>query len=242
MPISVSSAARFSLSIRIPAWAGDATVDGLPAAAGSLHEVVVGGSGGATSVSVRLHPEVVVERGWGSRAELAAGGRAATPPADGVAFSRGALVFAHRPTALRSTTRAYVSPVPGEPNDFEIGTREAWNYAVDLASPPRLVRAPSAGWSEARPFATDELPFYLEVSARRLHAWGYWGETNITADLPASPVDCGRAGACGPPTKLRLVPFGATDIRISVFPWLNSSTGASAAAGASTTPVFAARA
>ena len=70
------------------------------------------------------------------------------------------------------------------------------------------------------PFSTAESPFYLEVVGRQIPEWGYWRGTKLTANLPPSPVDC---GGCGPPVKLRLVPYGGTNIRITVFPWFNSS-------------------
>jgi hypothetical protein len=146
-----------------------------------------------------------------------------TPPTDGVAFTRGPLVFAFRPTEVVRVTKSYASAVKGQPNDLEIGTQDAWNYAVDLGTPPRFVRAPSKGWSLGNPFSTKEYPFYVEVRARRLRAWGYWEGTNITDNLPPSPIDCGADGACGAVTMLRLVPYGSTNIRISVFPWFNSS-------------------
>lgn len=57
--------------------------------------------------------------------------------------------------------------------------------------------------------------------------------TNVTMEPPPSPL--------GPPVEedgeeeavtLRLVPFGATDVRISVFPWAYSSPAAAASAAA----------
>ncbi len=46
--------------------------------------------------------------------------------------------------------------------------------------------------------------------------------SNITAQPPPSPFECATApagGECGKEERLRLVPFGGTNIRISVFPW-----------------------
>ena len=81
---------------------------------------------------------------------------------------------------------------------------------------------PSAGWSAAKPFSTDEYPFSVRVAARPLSnaTWGYWRNTSITAQPPPSPLECGAAGRCGPSQTLRLVPFGATNIRIAVMPWV----------------------
>ena len=49
----------------------------------------------------------------------------------------------------------------------------------------------------------------------RASAWGHWRGSKITAPPPVSPV---AEADCGPATKLRLVPFGNTNLRISVFP------------------------
>jgi hypothetical protein len=85
---------------------------------------------------------------------------------------------------------------------------------VHGTAPPTFVRQPSANWSAD--FAFDdsgEYPFAIEVVAREAPEWGYWRGSNITAPPPLSP-----AATSGPPTKLRLVPFGSTNIRIAVFP------------------------
>ena len=106
--------------------------------------------------------------------------------------------------------------------DYEISTADDWAYALLLggASPPgrfAFEPAASAGWRPALPFSTDEHPFSILAPARPIPAcWGFWDGTNITAQPPPSPVaGCDSAQ----PTRLRLVPFGATNLRISVFPW-----------------------
>ena len=140
--------------------------------------------------------------------------------------------------------------------DFEIGTNDTWNYALvipsgsgnttgsggggggggggvglPVAHAPTFDPAPSAGWSSSFPFDdSGEYPFSIKVSARQLHAWGYWEGSKITAVPPPSPVKCSSTAAatanaetaadCGDITELRLVPFGSTNIRMSVFPWL----------------------
>ena len=85
---------------------------------------------------------------------------------------------------------------------------------------------PSAGWSLSMPFSTEEYPFSIVARGRPLDnaTWGYWEQSMITAQPPPSPLNCTALGAaCGPSEALRLVPFGATNLRISVFPWLISS-------------------
>ena len=80
---------------------------------------------------------------------------------------------------------------------------------------------PSAGWREARPFDTESYPFSVVANVRPLsnETWGYFGGSRITAQPPQSPVDCTRE-TCGPRRKLRMVPFGGMNIRVSVWPWV----------------------
>lgn len=146
--------------------------------------------------------------------------------------------------------------------DWEIGTSDPWNYAIDTATAPIFKASPSAGWTPDFPFSTDEYPFYITVQARRLplSQWGYWENSKITANLPPSPLnsvasvgpvaeedrlptvaaECALATklasirqaagdssahaevvGCNEDVQLRLVPYGGTNIRISVFPWFN---------------------
>jgi hypothetical protein len=105
--VSVSAAAAgIKLLIRIPGWADNATVDGQPAANGTIH-LVTCRAGGVTRVSVVLRPAVRVERGWGVAAAAAAAEdpndpsvcRAAT---NGAVIAHGALLYALRPKSVTS--------------------------------------------------------------------------------------------------------------------------------------------
>jgi hypothetical protein len=104
---------------------------------------------------------------------------------------------------------------------------------------------PAASWSPSLAFddADGAYPFSITAAARALSDWGFWSGSKIVAEAPASPVRCaaatghgggggggggggagggegGEEGQCGPETQVRLVPFGGTNIRISVFPWV----------------------
>ena len=111
--------------------------------------------------------------------------------------------------------------------DYEIATDERWAYALDLGTDLDATAAltfdpmPSPGWSAALPFDTENYPFSVRARARALPdtTWGYYGASNITAQPPPSPLDCARA-ACGKSESVRLVPFGGTNIRIAVMPWV----------------------
>ena len=107
--------------------------------------------------------------------------------------------------------------------DYEISTSDPWNYllCVDEAKDEAWLTfdaSRSSGWNIKSAFSETEFPFSVTVSAKILHTWGWWNGSKITADLPPSPVKGGAAdGSCT--TTLRLVPYGSTNLRISVFPW-----------------------
>lgn len=123
--------------------------------------------------------------------------------------------------------------------DYEISTGDTWNFALVLADTtvnhtaaaatgqaekaPTFDPTPSHQWASSFPFDdSGEYPFSIKVPARQLHSWGYWDGSKITAVPPPSPVSCNGAAECGEPTQVRLVPFGSTNIRISVFPWMTA--------------------
>ena len=147
------------LRIRIPGWATKATVDGKPAANGTLHLVQIP-AGKATTVTVDFKPEVRVEDGWGSTGNAPAGlpgGMAAATNAATVL--RGALVYSLQLVEEFSSIKQWCPPPPTftsrfrfrarlstgpffrEPflnHDYNINTPSTWNYALDLSDPDAL--------------------------------------------------------------------------------------------------------
>ena len=146
------------------------------------------------------------------------------PPTNGAAVVRGPLLFALHPNEDVKVAQAYNKSLPARSQavDYEIGTSDTWNYALDLSAAAKselqFVNTASAGWSAKLPFSTTEYPFYIRAKARQLPAWGYWEGSKITDPPPGSPVAGSTAAA--DIVELKLVPFGGTNIRISVFPWL----------------------
>ena len=69
--------------------------------------------------------------------------------------------------------------------------------------------------SQSHRHPSAHLPGSITVTARQVPGWGFWHGSQITDSPPP------RAG-CGAATSIELVPFGGTNIRISVFPWLAS--------------------
>jgi len=206
--ILVTAQKATQIRVRIPGWATAATMNGKAVLNGTL--AVADCAKGNTTISVELNPHVRVEKGWGDILNV--------PATSGVAVVRGPLVFALHPTEEKTVVRRYTTipaSVGERAPDYLITTHDVWNYALDLDT-PFFVNQPSANWSSK--FAFDdsgEFPFAVNVTARQVPDWGYWKGSNITSPPPISPVDRVK---CGPATQLRLVPFGSTNIRISVFP------------------------
>jgi len=68
-----------------------------------------------------------------------------------------------------------------------------------------------------------------------------WPGTNITMEPPPSPLgpeELGEEEEGGGGAILRLVPVGATDVRISVFPWALPAAAAAAEATAQPTLIL----
>uniref|UniRef100_A0A7S3FHK7 Uncharacterized protein n=1 Tax=Haptolina ericina TaxID=156174 RepID=A0A7S3FHK7_9EUKA len=140
-----------------------------------------------------------------------------------------------RPAEVRKVVKTYDDLLPDRPLavDYEISTGDPWAHALradpdgsqdgSQGSAFRFNATPSKGWSTAQPFSTDDFPFSISAPATPLPSWGFWKGSKITSQPPPSPVNCSLAPAqCGGETVLQLVPFGATNIRISVFPWVRN--------------------
>jgi len=177
--------------------------------------------GGETVLRLELKPEIRVEYGWGPLASVD------RPAANGVGITRGPLLFALHPTEEVKVTRTYneskFQPFRPKAVDLEISTNDNWNYALVPSKGFRFNASPSRGWAPEFAFDRKEFPFQISATGRQFKNWGFWNGSMITDELPHSPVDCAADDDCGEEIELRLVPFGGTHIRISVFPWLDSA-------------------
>lgn len=215
--ITVAAHAPMQLKIRIPSWASNATVNGQPVPNGTFAAVPCGL--GKTVAHVELNPEIRLEYGWGGYGNTTQG------PVNGLGVIRGPLVFALHPSENRKVVRSYDNLPPARPLavDYEISTNDTWNYGLVQGKSFQFVQTPSASWNVTFPFSdAGEYPFYIEAVAREVKPWGYWQGSRITDVPPPSPFSCG-VDTCGNETSLRLVPFGSTNLRISVFPWIEGS-------------------
>lgn len=114
--------------------------------------------------------------------------------------------------------------------DWEIFPTSAWNMAlvIDPLDPSAeaeftrypIQQLPFADQGEpvflpgenAYSFWEESAPFVIRMKAKRLLEWKM--ENHSSGELPLSPVDAG-----GPYQYVELVPYGATRLRITEFPW-----------------------
>ncbi len=221
--LRVDAPAGVDVDLRIPAWAGKASVsvDGAPptmAARGTFHTVRC--APGACAITMTFMPEIVATPGWGSGA--------------GVAVTRGPLLFALPLREQWTPLREYAFGA----KDWDVRSNSSWNYALRLSK-----RAEGADAAEGvtlghnlqfhqqsdaagdapggfAPYAAAHPRVWLSGRARRCHSWTS-PDGGHTADPPPASPACGDDGTadCGKLEDIRLVPFGNTRLRISVMPY-----------------------
>ena len=131
--------------------------------------------------------------------------RVATGFNGAVSIYRGSLLFAYEPGESWKYLRGE------EPHaDWEVFPTKQWNYAV---APDSVTFQEAAMPAEGSPFAPDHAPVTAEVTARLLPEWLL--HRNAAAEPPQSPVASEQ-----PEKTLPLIPYGCTNLRISVFPVL----------------------
>ena len=206
----------FPLSLRIPAWCNSAQIKVNGSSIGAvrpqngfavLHRTFKSGD----VVTLTL-PMTVKATEW---------------PENGIGFERGPLVYA-LPVETKWTS---VAEAGYSSEDFPTWMADPigeWNYgaAVDPAkaiSQVEVKQKPSTPNLEASSWPWSDTPTVLTVPARKLKNWDY--ETNpkephqrFTPHLP----DPGSLDASDQVERITLVPFGGTQLRVSIFPKLKS--------------------
>jgi hypothetical protein len=195
--VTAYGALEFPLHLRIPAWAAGAELrpDGerrREAAPGAFCTLRRTWSG-TSEILLRLPMPPRILRGFRGSASI----------------ERGPLVFS---LAIDEAWRLVAGTPPAA--DWEVHPRSPWNYALDLAGQDalRFERRPAG----KRPFSPEGAPVAAAARGRRVPGWGI--ERGAAAAPPESPLPPDAVE--GPPVELRLLPYGATRLRVTALPVL----------------------
>lgn len=200
--VTVDGRLRFPLRLRVPAWAGDATLrvaGGRPQALrpGTFHRLERAWSG-ATELELRLPMSAKVTRRYNQA----------------LALERGPLVFALNPRETWTRVNADKPHRELPHADFEVRPASPWNYGllVDEAQPERSLRFEERPVGE-RPFSPEGAGVVAHVKGRRVPGWklehGWAAEVSPQPESSREPVE-----------DLVLIPYGCAKLRVTEFPRL----------------------
>ena len=207
LTIEPERAARFPVVLRVPAWAAGATVrvgsgEAMPMTPGTLHRIERAWSG-RTDVAIRfpMAPNVSVRYNGA------------------VAIERGPLVYSLRIGEQWTRVNADKPHRELPHGDFEVRPTTAWNYGlVGLGKGIAGLIFEERPIGE-RPFSPEGAGMTATVLARRIPTWkierGWAGELSPPDGAWA---DNGGQTTGEPAERVRLLPYGCTNIRITEFP------------------------
>ena len=151
---------------------------------------------------------------WGSAGGRPAGkpGTPETGATNAVSILRGPLLYS---LPLDEKVKVVNTWEPFKNTDVDLTTDTAWNWILDVSKPPAFTQV---GKPDPKlPFG-HKYPGTIKVTAMPLASWNV--TMQAAAEPEPSPVKCDST--CGAPTELTLVPYGATNLRISAYPWTKS--------------------
>jgi hypothetical protein len=215
LKVAADGPARFPLRLRLPAWSAKAYLLLKDFQGRADGEDVEAGPDGHLVTTDATGRFLTVEGDWQGEATLVLELRNPVTLHEGfegaVAVRRGPLVFS---LPVAAEWRKVVDRPDLPFDDWEVHPTAPWNYALDI---DRDDPAASVEFEERpvadRPFRPDAPALVAKVRARRLPGWTI--ERSAAAPPPRSPVESGE-----PLETLTLVPYGATDLRVTEFPTL----------------------
>jgi len=210
--VETGAPVQFPLHLRIPGWVENARAS-----------ITINGEGAAKAVSSGAF--FTLNRTWNNgdviELRLPMKQRVETGFARSVSVHRGPLLFAlDIPCESRAVAKPRPADVPATAPDrgyLEFLPTAPWNYAFtgqDAALTFELVD--SGAPLTANPWARTTAPIELRGIGVRIDEWTL--SRNSAASTPLSPLNARPAPA--KPVSIRLIPYGATTLRIAAFPWL----------------------
>jgi DUF1680 family protein len=190
-----TSPAKFPLVLRVPAWAEGATIT----------------AQGQREAEVKPNSFHTVNREWksGDVVELVfpMNLKVTRWYRDGVVVNRGPLVFS---LALGEDWKQIKGAAPHA--DWEVYPTTPWNYGlvIDPQNPQANLAVEERPVGET-PFSPAGAPVLVRAQGRRIPEWKL--VSGSAGPLPASPARTDK-----PVENLALIPYGCTDLRITVFP------------------------
>ena len=198
LTLETKGPSEFPLLLRIPQWAGAATVsiNGKTTAELTRADTPTGfyrlrrnwKTGDQVSIVFPMKPRV---SHWYR---------------DSAVFECGPLVFSLPLDGKWDELKKYAE----KSADWQITPQAPWNYAVELGPCEAQTTENRLGDT---PFDVRQPAVSLEVKARRLPSWAE--NENSAGPIPLSPVSTKQ-----PLESLRLVPYGAAKLRMTAFPFL----------------------
>jgi len=207
LTITTGEPVAFPLELRIPGWCSNPSVRVNGEAqknvtAGTFHRIQrVWKGGDVVRISFPMTPKL---SRWINNS---------------VAVTRGPLVFSLLMGEQRKNTKSFLND---QFHTVEIRPAGAWNYALLLKNPNKPeIETAVADTMPAQPFRAADAPVRLKLKAVKTTRGG-WGSymkalPARAVEPPPSPVE-----VSGKPEDIVLVPYGSTEIRITLFPWVTN--------------------
>ena len=195
--VTTPLATEFPLHLRVPAWAEGATIK-------------VRGK----KTSVQAGTFAVVKRTWRSgdvlELNLPMKLQTETRYNNAVTILRGPLVFSLKIGEQYRQLKAHHPTLPT--SDWEVSPTTPWNYGllIDRNAVQESIRVTTKKPGKV-PFAQEGAPVVLKLTGRAIP--GLVLVQNSAGKTPPSPVTSDQ-----PDTKLELIPYGSTRLRITEFP------------------------
>jgi uncharacterized protein len=201
LTVKPERAVSFPLMLRIPAWAGAASVS----------------VNGESQSGVRAATFFSLNRQWrpDDRVEIRFPmlPRATTWYNNSLAIERGPLVYSLKIGEIWHELKSF-----GPSKDWEVFPSSPWNYALALEkdNPAASIKIREKPLG-VQPFSSEGAPVELTVKARRLPSWQIVDDS--AGPLPVSPVTTRQAEE-----TIALIPYGAAKLRITAFPYIAPTT------------------